>query len=331
MDKDYFNYCQRLAERIWEEDASLEDLFFKDCPDNLTNMAELFISLLAEKKNRHEEKRWIHNTLIYMARGYYHKKLSVNGSRFEVFHLLLSLLSPYYELDQNLLLKDIQSLYLKKGGRFRQTKIREWYFDKGRPWRLGLESYDGVIWPKSISFFGGLPSAIPIEFGTKTETYTCVNIHWKLNISNIPFRTHEKFFFSSVDNIGTDYPLWEIHFTPEGLRLKLFTINRPGNKISFIKKKVHELLILRLSPFIPKLETLIQEETMTFSPEIITTEKTISPKKNQSQQIPIYDISNTTKKIQLKNVDYFGPFKKGSLGLLSTLLELKQDQSTDIF
>ena len=329
FDRNYFDHCHRLARNLWnlDEDDLSEELFLENCPEELMNIFQIFSASLEQKKIMKNEQREIINTFIYMARGYFHKILAVNADKMELFHLILSLLSPGYELDQDAFLSDVKKIYLEKGGKFRKTDVKQWYFDNSRPWRLELTSYEGVVCPQYISFFAGLPSGIPIDFGPFISTYTCVDVHWKLKKRHSTYWEEEKIFCSSIYDIGTNYPLWSAEFSPDFIKLKVFIENHLGNKISFVQKKIHQFLINRLGAFVTELEEMIENEKMSFNPEILTKAEVLATSRSSTDRRPmvISDISNPTKRVNLKNVDYFGPFKNGGFGLLSTLMELKKD------
>ena len=328
FDRNYFAYCHRLARSIWmtEIEKLTPEVFFENCPEELMTIFQLFQSSLQLKKHMKKEERENLNTFVYMTRGYFHKKLTVHADSLELFHLILSLISPRYELDENTFLSDIRKNYINRGGLFRKTSVKQWYFDRCRPWRLELNSYEGVICPKYISFFGGHPSGIPIDFGPHVDNYTCVDVSLKLKENHLTHWKNEKILCSRSEDIGTNYPLWTADFSPGIIKAKVFIENHFGNKIDFVQKKIHRFLMDRLSPFVTDLEDIIEDEKMQFNPEILI--KTKGRQAFSNRRIIISDISNPMKRIILKDVDYFGPFKGGNFGILSTLMELTKDDSS---
>lgn len=330
FDRDFFAYCKRLARKIYcFHDISTLDkkLFSSLCPDELLEIVDIFSLPLQKGAELEKSERWIFNTLVYMARGHFHKRLSITGGPIEIFHLILSLLSPHYELNQRELLTDMKAFYLDRGGQYLQTQVQEWHFDRGHPWRLELSSYKGVIWPQRISFLGNIPSEAPMDLGRPIKNYTCVNVRWMLNKTFTTGWEQEKALFTRVDKIGTDGPLWEAHFFPGEIRVKIFVFNEWGHKISFIQEEIHRIVLERLSPFIPRLKSNIIHEELSFGPEILTEpgKRSFYHLHRKDKDITVRYTSPSGKKIKLKNVNYFGPFKEGSLGLFSTLIELKQD------
>lgn len=325
------DFCKRVAQnafRFKSVQSFDTAVFFADCSEDLKSCFESFEEVYRKMKKEGHSKYEKELTYFFMARGKFQKKFSMDLTRFELFHLFITLLSPLYDLDQESLLKDLDEVILERGGNLKRTRIREWLFYKSKPWSLELSSYDGIIHPKSISLLGADPAGLSIKLENKGQSYGCVRakllykenskIHWK----------GEKFLRSEKKLLGTENPLWEIDFGENSVLVKMFTKKLECSKIGFHRESTIKTLESNINNYYPGLWSELEAADLEWGPEIW-----IEGQKDKSKgEIPfprsvsVTNVIGPMKEERLGQVYYFGPYKEGPLGLLSSLMEIKDGQ-----
>ncbi|MEI8348487.1 MAG: hypothetical protein WCG27_13545, partial [Pseudomonadota bacterium] len=203
LDENFFQYCRGLADGLNpNKKLKLETLFTEKRTEELTMIHQFFKHIIGrpEPLGVDQNQYWTLKTLFFMAQGHFQKKLSLQIADSEFFHLLLTLLSPRYELDHEKLMADLMSLFQARGGQFKQTRVREWLFYDQRPWSMELASYEGIIHPKEISLLGSNPQGLSLEIFSNNSVFSCLNVDWELN-EQLPMGGIEEgqnFIFSSV-------------------------------------------------------------------------------------------------------------------------------------
>jgi hypothetical protein len=296
-------------------------------PQDFKDLFVLFVTGIFDDTYVQEENSWSLRTFLYVTRGLFQKKLSITGNDVQLFHLFLSLLSPFYELDHKALTEDLTKVFIEKGGQFKKTQVREWKFYKDKPWSLELASYEGIIHPKNISLLGGLPKAMPIKLHPPLRSYTCLEVDWDIESSDDFGEIGERILYSSLNKIGTARPLWLATLSKNKIEFKIFVAREDGMKIAFIEKDIREMLINDLQTIFPQFNAKISKEEMNFGKEVWIEEADNVKFKKQSQlnkgrEISILDASTPTDHRSLKQMTYFGPYKDAPLGLFSTMLEI---------
>jgi len=296
-------------------------------PQDFKELFILFVSGIFDETKADNQTSWSLRTFLYVTRGLFQKKLSITGNDVQLFHLFLSLLSPFYELDHHALTEDLTKVFMEKGGQFKKTQVREWKFYKNKPWSLELASYEGIIHPKKISLLGGLPRSMPIKLHPALNSYTCLEVDWEIESSEVFGEVGERILYSSLSKIGTKRPLWLATFSEGKIEFKVFVAREEGLKISFISKQVREMLINDLQSIFPQFKAKILKEEMNFGKEVWIEQEDHSKFKKKSQvnigrEISVMDASTPRDHKALEQVAYFGPYKDAPLGLFSTMLEI---------
>lgn len=337
FDDTYRGLCRRLSQVCFHfqafENFSVEN-FLSHYPKHLRQAFEQFKTgwQKGESLGLSAGHRW--RSFLYATRGHYHKLLERSINERDLFQLFLSLLSPLYQLDHLKLREELLNSFQRRGGSFKRTTVREWLFDKSRPWSLELSSFEGIIHPRHISFFGGHPSHLPLKFKPKAELFMGVSLFMQIKKSS-----HEKqAIFEALprhkcvlchhESVGSDKSLWILEFSASG-DIKATSFVRWGNgmKVSFHRQDLIESLERMLQELWPGFR--VDKSVNSFELERVqevwgtrgATEMTTS---DLSSQVKIIDGTDPKRPTVLKDVSYYGPSQMGSHGLLSTLMNMRE-------
>ena len=323
----YFEYCNRLGKIAYSyKDVNATNLktLQQKCPSVLKN---IYDSLENSFKNRKYGKSWWKlKTLLYMSQGVFQKKVSLEPSPLERFHLFLCLLSPFYEINQKKFFEDLIEINLKRGGQFKKTSIREWLFYKRKPWSVELASYEGIIHPKKMAFIGGIPRGNLVALKPSIECYTSLDIELDFMEPPVEICMYERFIFSGIHKLGSPFPLWEGKFYENKAILKFMIFAERGRKVDFIKNKVKTHLFEDLEKLFPGISKAIANTRMTYGGEIWMDKTKNFQKKSNIAFVWLVDFSSPGKTNPLKGVYYFGPYRETLFGSLGMLMEINNRQ-----
>ena len=319
----YFGYCSRLGEIAYSyKDAKSTNLKIlqQKCPPVLKSIYDSFECSFQKKK--YGKFWWKLKTFLYMSQGIFQKKLSLEPTPLERFHLFLCLLSPFYELESEKFFEDLIEINLKKGGQFKKTAIREWLFYKGKPWSIRLASYEGIIHPKKIAFVGEIPRKNLVALEPAIEYYTSLDIELDFKEPPKGITLYERVLFSGVDRLGSSFPLWEGMFGENRAIFKFMIFAQRGRKVDFVKNKIERQLVRDIEEFVPGILKIIKDVRMNYGKEIWVDKTKAIGDKTHPASIKMVDFSKSEKKSQLKKVYYFGPYKETLFGSLGMLMEI---------
>ena len=323
----YFAYCRRLGEIAYSyKNAKSTNLKIlqQNCPPALKNIYDSFEYIFQKKK--YSKFWWKFKTFLYMSQGIFQKKLSLEPEPLERFHLFLCLLSPFYELESQKIFEDLIKINLEKGGQFKKTSIREWLFYKGKPWSVGLASYEGIIHPKKIAFVGGIPRKNLVALEPEAGYYTSLDVELSLKERPKGIALRERILFSGINRLGSSFPLWEGVFDESRAIFKFMIFAESGRKVDFVKNKVERQLVEDIEKFVPGISRIIKDVKMAYGREIwVDKTKTIGDKWHTSS-IKMVDFSKSKKNSHLKKVYYLGPYKETLFGSLGMLMEINNRQ-----
>tara|TARA_Y100000590_G_scaffold470440_1_gene664944 strand:+ start:33236 stop:34627 length:1392 start_codon:yes stop_codon:yes gene_type:complete len=303
-------------------------VFLAHCPPDIKKCFESFEEVFRNLSLDPYEGQNSELTFFFMARGKFQKKFSMELSRFELFHLFLTLLSPLYELDQDSLLMDLEPVLIERGGLYKRTRIREWLFHKSKPWSLELASYDGIIHPKNISLLGADPSGLSIKLENLGQSFGCIRVSFDFASDAKIFWENEKFLRCDKSMLGTERPLWEADFGEEKVLFKVFVKKLKGSKIEFHEKEILKMLKIDMTQIFPGLWEKLEEPTLDWGPEIWIEGEGSKTKGDIPfpKSVMVTNVKEPMSHERLNQVYYFGPYKEGPLGLLSSLMEIKDGQ-----
>jgi len=330
FDQSFLSLCRRVGQNCFKYKTlqSLDMAFFlTHCPANIKELYQLFCGILDSETDHYLGPEWELKTLAFLGRGFFQKKFSWFSNEFERFHFFLCLFSPHYRPDHEGLIESLKDDYEKKGGQFKKTSIKEWVFHTGSPWCLELESYEGLVHPEKIAFFGGVSREIPLQIGTVDKFFTSLKIVWTLKDNLEEELWEERIVKTELKRLGTLRPFWEASFGKNKIVINVVVPFEKGSKTSFISEEVEKEMIKEMDPFCPFIEDKIEKREFFFTPEVWLHGKNVKYYRKPEEMsfyssVDLYDLSKIGKKNKLKKVDYFGPLKEG-YGLFSSLMEIK--------
>lgn len=329
----YNDFCSKVTRAIFLEKnaGKISKIFESSIPAELHAHFQFFFSHFAEKKLMSEAQKGDFNTLLFMTRGFFQGRLSTTGSRSEMMHLFFSLISPYFKLDHDRLIHDLQDLHKNAGGEFKKLNLADLKFQSGLVKSFELESFEGLIKPKKMAFIGGYPVGLPIKLKTSSASYNCLNVTLTFKNAVSALLDSKKVLFSSPMKIGTERPFWEVNFESNKAVFNIIMAKREGTKIEFIKDRVLEFLRADLEFLFPEFEFEIEQAEMRFTLDVFIEDKNYEAYKRQDASIAtklVHVIEDSAPLIfsRLKNVLYFGPYNEDALGTFSSLIEIKKWQ-----
>ncbi len=308
------------------------ELFLTQCPPSLKQIFEVF------SQNLHQRTAFdspdqikgispIHQLFLYTFRSHFHHQLSPTVSKLECFHLFLSLLSPQYKLETERLLDELLKNHLERGGQYKMTTIREWKFDSQKPWSVELASFDGIIHPEKMCFFGNMPEPHPFEISPLPSTYSGVRVKWRFDNPILQAWDGMDLFCTRLLQMGTEFPWWQASVKASEIEFHLPISQLRGVKLEFMRHGIRRFLRKELSLLIDMPLKDIAFEEMTESRELWIEPLALNAVQvNKNKDLELYDTSIIGKRTRLKNVSYFGPYRHSELGLFSALMGLREAQ-----
>lgn len=289
-------------------------------------------------ESSHSKESLFWRKFIYMTRGMNHRILDRYINEKDLFHLYLALLSPHYLLDEKKLTESLLATFIQRGGHFKKTTIRQWMFEKGRPWCLELASFEGLIHPQKITFFGSELSHLPVRFSTHRLRYNGVSIDMNIDRTKNPqlaarlaFFFKQRLAYLNSEKVGLETSLW--HFSLEekeqemNLRVHTFIDAIYGTKISFVEQSLKS----QLKGILTDLNFLSDAGEMEHFEISVDHAKDIWSSLGErmggpqlSEAPTIYNHSVPSQIERLKNVSYHGPLSAASFGLLATMMDVKE-------
>ena len=323
---DYFHYIKLIAARAseFQSPSSFNYLALSEgAPEILIQFANDFYQAL-------------HNNydllvFLYMSSSISHSSLRREFSKFEVLHLICSLLSPRYELKNVDFEKKLENIFRLRGGQFKSTYIRQWLFHKKKPWSVELASYEGIIHPKKLVFMGGLPENFPIKVEPERNIYSPL-------IYNLPCKEAEYeqfknsfFLFGNTSWIGTRFPMVKFLVKKNEIIILVLVKRQKGSKLNFFRAESTERIKFLFHKYFYFYNfDLSKLQGPTLGHEIYLNEhfrdnRSVTDKNETAMhpKVDLFNFSNPTDKEKMKDAFYVGPLKNKPLGLFSTILEIK--------
>lgn len=290
------------------------------------NWAEPIVTPFFGRKKLDLTRPW--DAFFYLARAIYHQKLSLDFSSAEVWHLLLEAIAPRYELELDGLVEELIGIYQLRGGQYKRARVREWMFYKSSPWSLELSSYEGIIHPRKLVVMGSSSHEIGLELEPQYPIYNSVRLTFDGSYSASGGTRH---FMFATNEVGTDFGPWTIS-CHEGDKIFVDCAikRRPGMKIDFYTDKLmaraHDLLrtTFPLSDFGPDAQTAPNIGREVWLDEHFNKRSRFRGDILVAKPIKLRQVRSPGDTELVKNVSYFGPSKRDHLGLLSSLLEMKE-------
>lgn len=331
FDEAFMAFTKRVAQNAFRY-KSVQSfntaVFLAHCPPDIKTCFEAFETVFRDLTKDTYDGFFSELTFFFMARGKFQKKFNMELSRFELFHLFLTLLSPYYELDQESLMVDLEAVLVDRGGMYKRTRVREWLFNRSKPWSMELASYDGIIHPESISLLGADPSGLSIKLENLGQSYGCIRVDFPYLEDASIFWKNDKFLRCDKSMLGTERPLWEADFGENSVRFNVFVKKLKGSKLEFHETDILKMLEKDVDDVFPGLWDRIDNPYMEWGPEVWIEGQGAKTKGDIPfpKSVSVTNVKEPMREEKLNQVYYFGPYKEGPLGLLSSLMEIKDGQ-----
>lgn len=324
---------QRLNEIGPESFNELCEEFFKNMADNIfqTNNELSFLTQNIEIEKIFEDfllfinksgliTEQLHYVLQILFQTFFSNIKDNNESKY----LLISILSPRYELLENLLADDLVFEFKSNGGELVSAEVNNWEIYQSELKYLLLSSVDGIIGFDEAFLFSRIPKKSPFERKLTDMEFDSICLRCPIDHDIINFYKNKRILFSKFDRIGTDFPHLEVKINEEGILFGTYSYaNYMGTKPSFYFKKVAEDVFNSLKEVLPGLNKddwshhIDYLEGGDFWTENLSTN--LDSKKLKKFGHELYNKESHT---LIRNISYFGPNRTKRMGLYSFFREL---------
>ena len=333
FDSECVEYLSRLADKIfndknWSAKRPFDLISNEILLGAFKSLKKLLITDTLDFKQKNELF-----TLVNMTRGFYQGILSARGSDSELFHAFLCLLSPLYQLDNERLKNDLKLEFEALGGEFKKLNLGELKLQSGALQSFMLESFEGHIKARKMSFIGGSTRDLPVTIKVNGKKFSCLK--GKVFYSSVDQNYLNQFFvgqnilFSSVLKVGTDRPFWFGSFQKDHFDVTFIVAEKSGTKEAFFEAPLEQLINEDFGFIYPELEGRLKLSGLEFTHDHLIEDRSFKFTNKISNLIPnkmqtIFDRKAPNYLDALKNVYYYGPFTNDRLGTFSSLLLLRK-------
>lgn len=278
-----------------------------------------------------QEKNYLY-TLVNMTRGFYQGVLSSRGTKAEIFHGFICLMSPLFKLDHEALKQKLKDEYIHSGGEFKKLQLNELKFQSGSLQSFKLESFEGHIKARKMSFLGGASRDLPLEVNYRGKIYSCLEakLVFKQDTAAKYFAhfKHHNILFSSTHKVGTDRPMWFGRFEKDHFNITFIVAQKAGSKESFFHEELTRLVNDDFKFVFPEFQGTLEIRDLKFSFDQLIEERRFDFGQKNVSLIPMNVVRFFKKERPdfldpLKNVYYHGPLTNERLGTFSSLLVLR--------
>lgn len=331
LNTNFLSFCYRMGRNACRfsnlQNLSI-DTFLNHCPSSVKDIYTLFQKNV-QKMLSEEHDYWDYKSFLYGAKSFYQSRMSIASSDIEIFHLFHCLISPSYLINEERIIEEILPIFKKRGGQLKSTHVREWKFYKQSPWSLELASFEGIIHPSRVALLGGLPDKLPLKISPDNKCYK--NVVSEISFDGEIFPKSGIHVLVRNNRIGTDQSLIILDNSKDESRalVQQFVLKRKGQRIDFFKDSLESWLRDDLEQLLPKSSDFKFESGFEFGDEVFIAE-TLNFLERSNIHLPkktrIFDSANPLHRKKLSNVFYFGPYKDAQLGLLTSMVDIKEAQ-----
>ena len=328
LDEDNFNlefydFCNELGIYLNKNSSMKLSQIMVFCPSSIKqafkNFKERFNSIVFQKKNfQHFD-----DIFYSLVKAYFHGVFSFTSKEEELFHLFLTIISPHYILDENSLNKDLEQVFLEKGGIYKKANIKEWTFDKKFPWAVELDSYEGIIRPKEVYFFAGLLNNYNFELGPLKEVYVNLNLLFKIDDTIISELVGEKIIYSNAEKLGTDTIFWVAEIYENDLKVNIFIKKEKCTKIEFVLEEVKNEFLREFYSIVNIGISETIEVEASFGKDVVLNCLYLPDQYEEKDSFIINNLAPNQRDI-LKRTHYLGPYNRNLIGKISPMLEIQK-------
>jgi hypothetical protein len=322
FNQDYFVFCKRLGENIFhfKNSPNFNMTTFSDsCPKGLEKLFRIF------RENINQDF-----TFKLLCQAYLQRKISRITSEFELFHIFLCLLSPFYQLEKDSFLDDLEFYFEKLGGKMAIGPVKSLEYRGGKIQRILFPDL-GPLEIREVFLSRGGFNHFPFKITEHENIYTSGLVNWSFKEVPTGLPKTCNFVLTNKLRMGGSFPFSFIYISEKTLRAEILIPFESGAKIDLYREALTSLLRADLKMIWgeywqpPISETLTMGEVPWFKSQ----ERSLSLGKVEfrlPKKISIKGVSKSRKLFGPKNLHYFGNFRGETLGILSTLMEIKDQR-----
>jgi len=241
--------CSQLLDDITENInlvGSKKD--FHVSQPSLKIIFDQFLAFLDSKSIVSEQ---LHYVLQVLFQSYFSNLKDEDGSRY----LLTSVMSPRFNLDIDTLMKDLNFEFKSLGGMITNACISSIEVYKNQFQFVEFSTMDGIIKAHDLYFFTKLREDIDLKEQLEPVEYKSISMKAPLSHDILGFYSNKLIIFSLKDNLGTDFPHFEMEISSEGImNVRYSFASELGTKPSFFYKKAANSVFNSLTFFFPGLD-----------------------------------------------------------------------------
>jgi hypothetical protein len=249
FDADFFEYLDQVCENAFEklENNNLKDLFDAHKGLEFSAVMESFIEFF-------EKNTDITKHIHYILQVMYQTVFSSAHLKIESEYLLMSLLSPRFEVNESKLKEDLLFEYRKTGGDIKVTSVKDWGIEDNKLKYILLDSIDGLIKLDNCHFFSQINHHLPFDVQSAKTQFKSIKINCMLDHKFISLYESKRIIFSNKSRMGSDFPYWEVSIDSTGLLTGLYSYaDYTGTKPSFYYHHAVEDIYVSLKAMLPGL------------------------------------------------------------------------------
>ena len=321
FDREFFNFLDSVCEKAYEKQelGKLSELFLTEPGKNLSDVFTSFKQYLQLDSD-------ISKQLHFILQVMYQTVFSSSKLEVESEFLLLSLLSPRYEIVEDKLKEDLLFEYRKTGGDIKSTNVKDWGIEDNQLKYILLNTIDGLIELDRGYFFSHLNHLVPFETQKAKTDFKSINLECVVDHKYVSLYKGKRFIFSTTERMGSDFPYWEFAIDTNGLLKGIYSYaDYTGTKSSFYYHHAIDDIFNSLKTMLPglvradwvsRVKLFEGKDTwFEFSPD---NKKLLVPK-NKNDFKYIYDKETNA---SIKSLYQCGPARAKSLGFYSYLLDV---------
>lgn len=321
FDQDFLDYLDKVCVKAFKHlDLGEADLLFDEHKGlELENVMSSFIEFF---EGNTDLTKQIHYILQVM----YQTVFSSGYLDLESHYLLLSLLSPRYEVNNLKLKEDLLVDYRIAGGDIKFTTVKDWGVEEKCLKYLLLDSIDGLIKVDHTYFFSQINHHLPFEIQTGKTQFKSIEIKCMLDHKFIKLYENKRIIFSKKSRMGSDFPYWEFSIDEQGLLSGLYSYaDYTGTKPSFYYHHAVEDIYNSITSMLPGLVKADWVSRVKLSPgqdswvEFAASDKQSLSPVNSLQTDFIYSKANRK---PIECLHQCGPDRGKSLGFFSYLMDV---------
>jgi hypothetical protein len=321
FDKDLFLYLEKIVKGCLEnfKNEKLSEAFNVFSGHELEQLVKKFTEYLASDEL---ENKQVHFILQVLNQSIF----SSSKSDFESQFLLLSSLSPRYEVNESALMNDLIFEFRKMGGDLKKCQIKDWGIAKNELDYLLLNSLDGVIKVSNTYIFGNFSDQYPFYSDQEKNKYLSIELSGFIDHKFLEQFKSKRIVFSQKERMGGDFPYWEVSINNSGKITGTYCYaDYQGSKDTFYYTHCIEDLYNSLAELLPGLKRADFISSVKLTPGRDTWYNVENQKPNNlkpSNLKPLSRLYLNSNKKKIEGIELCSTLRSRSLGLYSYLLDL---------